>query len=416
VYGAYDHILGSNESCYFWNFKVRRGNHNFIGGETMKGRMLLIVLVLLILSPQAFSQVCGDANGDGYVSISDITLIFNYLYYPSGYPTLRSEADCDNRTGVTIGDAQAITDYVFFGGLLDCSIQDVYTFPPSQNDTIFLPYMVDIPDGVDSVKLPVITSFETGTRSVYIPTLTQETNGPGLFNPSRVDKQSGLLGLGRKVGPDTTVMMVCEVEELAGRHSFFELVFHRLQPGLAAITCASMIRNETLELVPSVIKNGGDLYTPVIQYYQVPTPTPVVTVSPSPLHMETKAGFWSTASYEVTFTSDLGSVSFKLAASDSWIAIDGPAATVYTTPATITVRANASALAAGDYSGQITFTDITPADAGFLPAVLDVTLSVVEPTIYPPGDLNCDGYVTIGDVSLLIDCLFINTRPVPACE
>lgn len=385
----------------------------------MKRIKLLIGLVVLSLSSsQALSQtVCGDANGDGSVDIGDIVTIFAYLSYGD---IVGPGADCDNRSGVTIGDAQAITDYIFDSGALDCSIQDVYTFPPSLNDTIFLPFMVGIPDDVDSVKLPIITFFEAGTRAVYVPTQTYETNGPWLFNLSRIDREYGLLGYGQKVASDTAIVMVCEIPDapesiLAGRHSFFELVFRRTQPGLAAINCASVIRSETLKMRPAVSK-GGNLYTPVIQYYQVPVPTPVVTVSPSPLNMEAKAGFWSTATYQVSFISDLGPVSFNLAPSDSWLLIDNPSPTGYTTPATITVRANASALAPGDYAGQITIADISPADAEFVPAVVDVTLAVTVPMTFPPGDINCDGNVTIGDISVLIDCLFINVRPIPVCE
>ncbi len=381
--------------------------------------ILLVTVALLCGSPAIQSQtVCGDADGNRTVNIGDVVKIFQYLSYGD---ILSPGADCDNRLGVTIGDAQWITDYIFTAGSIpDCSIQDVYTFQPSLNDTIFLPYMVSIPDNVDSVTLPIITSLETGTRAIYLPTQTFETNGPGLFNLSRIDTEHGLMCVGQKIASDTAIMMGCDPmwdspePQLAGRHSLFELVFRRVAPGSANIVCEGIVRSDSLKLRPAVSK-GGDLYSPVIQYYQNPVPTPNVTVSPAPLSMESEGGYWSTATYPVTFTSDLGSVSFNVAASDSWIAIENPSAT-YTTPATINVRADASTLAPGSYAGQITFSNVSPADASFLPSTLDVALNVIEAKIYPPGDFNCDGQVSIGDIVVLIDCLFVNQRPIPTCR
>lgn len=386
----------------------------------MKRITLLIGLVVLSLSSsQALSQTaCGDANSSGVVTISD--LIYTMQYLCDGPPmTISAAGDCDNRAGITIADAEALTRYIFFGeSSLDCSIQATYGFAPAPNDTVFLPFMVAIPDNVDSVTLPVITSFAADTRAFYIPCQVYETNGPGLFefiSVARVDDLS--IDMGIKVFPDTAIMEGTELGEggaiLGGRHTFFEIVLHRSQTGLAAINCGGVMRSANWRI--SVEKNGN-LYVPVIQYYQVPLPHPVVTATPSPVVMEAKAGFWSTATYPVTFTSNMGIVSFDLAASDSWLVIDNPSPTGYTTPATINLRANASALAPGDYAGQITIADISPADAEFVPAVVDVTLAVTVPMTFPPSDINCDGNVSIGDISVLIDCLFINVRPIPVCE
>jgi hypothetical protein len=385
----------------------------------MRINYLLIALVVCVifLAPSALPQVCGDANGNGTVNVSDWAMIMNYM--ATGSPIPGTTADCDNRSGITIGDAEAIVRYIFYGeDPLDCSIQSTYSFTSTLNDTVFLPYMLDIPDDLDSVVLPVITSFATDTRAFDISCQVSESNGPGLFELRRIDYGENLPGsFAAEFSHNNPVMLATEFygtnHSFTGRHSYFELVFRRLSSGLAAIDC---VEAALMNIWRVSVEKGGDLYLPVIQYYQVPLPHPIVTADPTPLAMEAKAGYWSTQTYPVTFSSDMVVVSFKLTASASWIAIDEPSSTVYATPATIIVHANASALAAGDYSGQITFTDITPADAEFVPSPLEVTLTVKPAIIYPPGDLNCNGMVTIGDVSLLIDCLFINTRPVPACE
>jgi hypothetical protein len=306
----------------------------------------------------------------------------------------------------------------------DCSIGDIYTFPQSLTDTIYLPFMVAIPDGVNNVSLPVITALSVDTRAYYITALGFETNGPGLFEGSTVvpDEDCNSFGLGRFLWPGKDSLAIAVTDpnpgfhsELPGRHSCFNIGFTRKAPGLAAISVSNILRSDVLKLRTCVAK-FGNLYEPVIMYYQVPVPTPTVTVSPAPLLMESDAGFWSTETYQVTFTSDMTPVSFNLAASDPWIVIDDLSPTGYTTPATITVRANASALATGVHNGQIVFSNLDPADATMVPAALDVVLTVTDPVIYPPGDINCDGNVTISDISILIDCLFIDTRPVPACD
>jgi len=390
--------------------------------------ILAVLFVGFAMPMTASSQVCGDASADGDLDIADIAILIDYLSTSQGQqPTLGSKADCDDRVGITIGDVDALMDYFFVSfdqSRLDCTIQDVYTFPPSLNDTIFLPYMMAIPDGVDQVTLPVITSLEAGTTAFYITALTLETNGPNLFQGTKINDSSSALSTGRFILPnkDSVVMIACDQNAgswggalLPGHQKAFEIVFTRTQPGLAAISCPSIVRSEPNRLRTCVAK-GGNLYEPVIQYYEVPAPTPQVIVSPSPLAMTSWAGFWSTGTYQVSFTSDLTPVSFNVAPSDSWIVIEDPSPTGYTTPATITVRANASMLASGIHNGQLIFSDINPADAEFSPSALDVVLTVTDPIVYPPGDLNCDGQVSIGDIVLLIDCLFIDTRPVPACE
>ena len=383
-------------------------------------RLWSMAVVCIVVSLPSFTlaqTVCGDADQDGTVDFGDFATIVNYLSEGGPYPS--ASGDCDNRSGITISDAQTVIRYIFCGeSPFDCVIQSSYGFSPSLADTVFLPFMAAIPDGLDTVRLPVVTSLAVDTRAFYIPCEVSETNGPGRFQLNRVDEVNDWgLGHGSEPSPNTAALVgfeTCEhPDSIAGRHTFFNMVFTRSQPGLADIICVAVIRTPTLRIA---VERGGDLYTPVVMYYEVPVPHPTVTASPSSLNMIAEAGYWTKTSYDVTFTSDGAQVSFDLGVSDDWIVIENPSPTGYTTPATITVKANASALILGDYQGQITVSNANPDDAEFVPSAIDVALSTTEPLIIPPGDLNCDGAVTLGDIMLLVDCLFISVHPVPACE
>jgi len=56
---------------------------------------------------------CGDANGDGVISIGDAVWIINYIF---GGGPLPCNGDADGSGTVSIGDAVAIINYIFGGG------------------------------------------------------------------------------------------------------------------------------------------------------------------------------------------------------------------------------------------------------------------------------------------------------------
>lgn len=66
------------------------------------------------------TRVCGDANGDGSISIGDAVYIINYVF-KGGLPPIPMEngdANCDD--SVNIGDAIYLVNYVFRGGPAPC--------------------------------------------------------------------------------------------------------------------------------------------------------------------------------------------------------------------------------------------------------------------------------------------------------
>lgn len=65
--------------------------------------------------------VCGDADGNSQVTISDAVYLINYIFGggPAPSPILSGDADCSQ--AVTISDAVLLINYIFSGGLPPCS-------------------------------------------------------------------------------------------------------------------------------------------------------------------------------------------------------------------------------------------------------------------------------------------------------
>jgi len=382
----------------------------------MCGRVTLLAALLgcVALAPQASAQICGDASGDGQVTLSDPVAIINHVAI-SGQPIDESTADCDGYGGVTLGDAQTLFKYMFqFIDERDCTPDNTYSFAPAVNDTIFLPQMIDIGANIDSVSLTLIASFEQSTGAFLLPLLGDTSAWGGYFYPKRVEHVNYTYGLRR----DNNWLLSGNEPDPAhnnfdGRHEFFTIVLYRHHPGIGSITCES-IQISTL-LRPYVQKSTGDLLVPVISYQPFAAPVPTVTVDPAALSFIAMAGGWSYTSETISFASDQGIVSFSLETSDDWIVIEDFQAGGYSTPCTITVRCNATTTPMGDYTGSVVVTNPEPADAVFSLTEIPVSLHVGNPLAYPPGDVNCDGIVSIGDISRMIDFLFISETPIDPC-
>jgi hypothetical protein len=74
------------------------------------------------VKPQALrvsrEEVCGDANGDGLCSVSDIVYLSNYFY--SGGPAPNPSGDADNDGSITPEDIAYLVDYFYFSGSPPC--------------------------------------------------------------------------------------------------------------------------------------------------------------------------------------------------------------------------------------------------------------------------------------------------------
>jgi hypothetical protein len=106
-------------------------------------------------------------------------------------------------------------------------------------------------------------------------------------------------------------------------------------------------------------------------------------------------------SFLVSFGSTGIPISFNLTPSDPWIVLKDLPLTPLTTPVSIWVKANATALGIGSYNGTI---EITPVKAGtpMQASSIAVSFEVTTPILYPPGDLNCDGITDVSDLSRMV--------------
>jgi hypothetical protein len=58
------------------------------------------------------SAMRGDVNGDGSVTISDVTALINYLLNSNSTGVNVSAADCDQNGSVAISDVTALINYL----------------------------------------------------------------------------------------------------------------------------------------------------------------------------------------------------------------------------------------------------------------------------------------------------------------
>ncbi|NIP44645.1 MAG: hypothetical protein GWO41_13885, partial [candidate division Zixibacteria bacterium] len=66
------------------------------------------------------TYICGDANADETVNVSDAVAIINFVFAGAGAPDPIESGDtnCDN--SVNVSDAVMIINYVFIGGNTPC--------------------------------------------------------------------------------------------------------------------------------------------------------------------------------------------------------------------------------------------------------------------------------------------------------
>ncbi|MCD6249572.1 MAG: hypothetical protein J7J98_04485 [candidate division Zixibacteria bacterium] len=386
----------------------------------------ILMSSLVLLAVPVAAQECGDANGDGSVNIGDIVMIIDGIMFPDVLldPDFYiTEADCDGRAGITIADAVAIVDYAYRNDdHRDCSAGLTYSMTLSESDTIFIPYINDIPSNVYVVDLPIMMSLSESVEGVYIPLHTDATVTNNQFALTAVDfgPQDGYISAAAWEYPtaqgDSCMIQIYELTEdrLAGlRNTYSTMEFTRNGTAIGSIAPTEYLRSSLMRIT---VERNGDLFVPVIVFYNVELPDPVLSVDPTSLAFTAESGETPIDTYEINFTSTGQPVTFDLDVSQSWVVLDGDPVGPFTTPASFSVSVDGTTLFPGPHTATITPINLDPAEAVLTDGVVSVDFTVTAPANLPWGDINCDGNVSIGDVSLLIDCLFINARPVPDCR
>jgi len=383
----------------------------------------ILISCLLLLASPGVAQECGDVNGDATINIGDVVRLIDaithpeYMDDPSFY---RTEADCDGRAGITMSDVVTVCDYLFRGDdHRDCSAAGTYSLTPALDDTVFIPYMNNIPIDVTEIDLPIMASLLESTDGVYISLLTDASTTDDLFNLTEIDiGNPGAYIAADQYYPDgdSCSLEIIELTEggLTGeRIVYFNLEFTRYSDAVGSIAPTEYIRSPLWRIT---VEKDGDLFIPVIVFYEVVLPDPTLTVDPTSLSFTAVSGETDDASYEISFTSTERPVTFDLYISEPWLGLDGNPVGPYTTPVSFWVTADATLLLPDSYSGTITPISLVPAEAILVDGVVTVDFTVNPEPDLPWGDINCDGYVSISDIALMIDCVFIFPRPIPPCQ
>ncbi|MFZ1683776.1 MAG: hypothetical protein WAU88_06545 [Candidatus Zixiibacteriota bacterium] len=380
--------------------------------------IILVIAAIALLAPAASAQVCGDNDGNGTINISDMVRVFAYIGGQSPDPLYPALADIDGRGGMTVSDVGRYMCYLFgpFEPLPECPPLLTYTFGSSAADTFFIPSMMNIPDGIDSVSLPVKVTMGTDGYSFYLPILPTGPGDNGLFYLSSITKSTneGFIHNAFILG-DTAILISAYIRSdpsPVGRRTDFILNYRRSAPGSANI---APIPVERSTLWSPTVERNFDLFVPQITNIAYVVPPETLKTTPTSLAFSTMAGKIAPDSFLVSFTSTSLPISFNLSTSDPWIVLRNLPAGPLTTPASIWVRADATAQPVGTYNGQITMTPVIPGTATS-PAFVTVNFTVATPVVYPPGDFNCDGVANLADLSIFVSYLTGGTLHLNDCN
>ncbi len=371
------------------------------------------ITVALLAATPASGQMCGDANGDTTVNITDLIYVIEYLCdNPTDPPINLDNADCDGIWWVTIGDAVALSNYMFHMDNLDCQDSGTYAFYSAPDDTVFFPRMLGVPDGVNQVSLPVVTSFQDSVDGFYLPFLRHGTGSNGVFSYSSVYAEGINILVPRDVSGDTTALLGIDLtrNQFGGSNEFFSIEYNRVGSGTGDIMPELVDRSALWRVC---IERNGELWLPVVMYYDVDLPPDTLFVSPTVLQGEVTYLEAFTDTFPVEFTSAPMPVDFDLVPSESWIVIVDPSPSGYQTPASVEVTFNSASLEVGVYTGTIDVVDVDPSVITTVDQI-DVSLSV-NSLLYPWGDLDCNGQTDVADLMLLIGYLFLGVPPHPPC-
>ncbi len=376
-------------------------------GKMFRKVLLSTLVILMILCNSAFSQtdICGDCNDDTTVNISDLILIVEYLNYGDDGPPLNLEnADCDGIAGITISDLVRHSNYLFDGGSLDCQDTGTYSFHVSTDDTIYFPRMLYVPEGLNSVTLPVITSFQDEVQGVYLPFLLYGAEANRVFSYSTTTFFESAILVDRVLEADTGLHYGLPLlyNFPTGQLDYAFVTYTRSEAGVGSIAPELVDRDLFWKVC---IERNNELYIPVIEYYDVPLPPDSLYIPDTSLTYSVVAGSNPVDSFIMEITASAMPVSFNLQISEDWISLGDFPPTGSTTPENVIIRIDSDELIVGEYSGRI---EVVEVDSEVVVPVtfIEVFLTVVEPIIYPGGDLNCDGQTNVTDAVLLIDYIF----------
>ena len=375
---------------------------------------VLISLFCLAFSGAASAQVCGDANSDNNINILDMILILDYV---AGKPNAinLANADCDGVPGVTIYDMITIWSKAFQGLPMDCTPAGAYSFADANNDTIYVPRLVNIPEEVNKVNLLVFGSFSSVTDGFFMPTKEIGAGASANFDLTGILVNSRGIGGGTIMNSNERSIFLSDNFDydqgfLNGGQNLAVLTYERTAPGVGAIAPEPFDRPSPWKIA---IARNDDLIVPLIQHYDLISADGGLDLSAQDFHFHSLQDAQSLDTFQLNISQGPYGVAFTVESSVPWILADQYSGV---TPATVTFLAHGSGIGIGDFNGVIR---VSYANVGFLP-VDSVNLAfTVHPSgnpTFPAGDVNCDQAFNILDLTHIVDFIFRGgTRPFP-CE
>ncbi len=98
-------------ATYYWR---ARAHDDFLYSSYTTSRTFVV-------SPTAVSYVCGDTDGSGMVTISDVVSLISYIFMGGAVPNPLQSADADCTGNVTVSDVVYLISYIFAGGQAPCA-------------------------------------------------------------------------------------------------------------------------------------------------------------------------------------------------------------------------------------------------------------------------------------------------------
>ncbi len=375
---------------------------------------ILIALICFAFPGAVSAQVCGDADGNNALQVTDIIMALEYI---AGNPNSinLANADCDGVPGVTISDVSAICGRVFQLLPVDCTPAGSYSFTEATNDTIYIPRLVNIPDGVDRVNLLVFGKFSSATEAIFLPTKEIGAGASPNFDLDAIYPTN--LGIGGGVIMNANERALFITDDfmfnpgfLNGNKNLLVLSYERTAAGVGAIAPEPFDRPAPWNLA---INRNDDLLVPMIQYYDLTSIDGGLDLSATEFDFHSLENAQSLDTFKLDISQGPYGVGFTISSSVPWILADQYSGI---TPATVTLLAHGAGLGIGQFSGVI---NVNYADVGGLPVdSVNLTLTVHpagDPS-FPAGDVNCDQALNILDLTHMVDFFFRGgLRPFP-CE
>ncbi|MCC6963310.1 MAG: hypothetical protein IT585_08670 [candidate division Zixibacteria bacterium] len=141
----------------------------------MISRIMLLALVaclnLVVLSPPAAALVCGDVNGDGNPTISDLIYMMNYTYAGGPPPVDFAEADNDLYQGWSIHDASLLWYCIItWCGGKNLGCPPIYPpLEPAENDHLAILYPTSFPAGHNSMVMELAILADQPFSAFQLP-------------------------------------------------------------------------------------------------------------------------------------------------------------------------------------------------------------------------------------------------------